>query len=133
VSATVLPQLDEFVARAWETVCQQYVLRHDPNVTAVGRWWGQVPTGDGRRTEEREIDVVGVDGDRRPLVLGMCRWTSRPVDFPELHLLDRLAPHIGPLGAHRYLFSRSGFTPALTALAAHDPALTLVTPADIYR
>jgi hypothetical protein len=26
--------------------------------------------GAGRRTEEREIDVVGVDGDRRVLVLG---------------------------------------------------------------
>jgi uncharacterized protein len=133
LQATVLPQLDEFVAKTWVTVCQQYVLRHADTVTAVGRWWGQVPTGDGRRTEEREIAVVGVDGNRRPLALGMCKWTSRPVDFPELNLLDRLAPHVGPAGAHRHLFSRSGFTPQLSALAGHDPALTLVTPEDIYR
>lgn len=68
VRNTVLPQLDHHTSIAWEDVCRQYVLRNVPGVSAVGRWWGQVPTGQGRRTEEREIDVVGVSSDRTPLV-----------------------------------------------------------------
>lgn len=131
---TVLPQLDHHASRAWEEICREHVLHTSPGVSAVGRWWGQVPTGDGRRTEEREVDVVGVDGSRAPVVAGMCKWTARPVDFDELNLLDRLLAHVGGRAAgSRYLFSRSGFTDRLAAYAAADSRLHLVTPADIYR
>lgn len=128
---TVLPRLDEFTSRAWETVCQQHVLRTVPGVTAVGRWWGPVPTGELRRTEQREIDVVGVDGNRHPVVLGMCKWTAKPLGLAELRLLDRLAPHTGAVpGVRRFLFSRSGFDPRLREQAG--PTLDLVTPDDVY-
>ena len=131
---SVLPALDHHASITWEQICQQHVLRKVDGVTAVGRWWGQVPTGSGSRTEEREIDVVGVDGARKPVVIGMCKWTKSEVDFDELNLLERLAPHVeGFTGtAHRYLFSRSGFTKRLMAHAATEPLLHLVTPADIY-
>lgn len=131
---TLLPSLDHHTSQAWEHMCREHVLHHVPEATAVGRWWGQVPTGDGRRTEEREVDVVAVDGARRPVLAGMCKWTVRPIDFDELNLLRRLLPHLGghddlPL----YLFSRSGFTDRLVTHAASDDRLHLVTPADIYR
>lgn len=131
---TVLPALDHHASLTWEEVCRQHVLREMPAVTAVGRWWGQVRVGSGPRTDEREIDVVGVDGARTPVAIGMCKWTTRQVDFDELNLLDRLAPHIeGFTGtAHRYLFSRSGFSERLVAHARTDPSLHLVTPADVY-
>jgi uncharacterized protein len=45
---TVLPALDHHASVSWEQICQQYVLRELPGVTAVGRWWGQVPTGTAR-------------------------------------------------------------------------------------
>lgn len=95
---------------------------------------GQVPAGDGRRTEEREVDVVGIDGSGNTLAIGMCKWTGREVDFDELNLLERLAPHIGGVTAatSRYLFSRNGFSRRLAAHAAAEPSLHLVTPADIY-
>lgn len=132
---TVLPNLDHHASYAWEEICRENVLHSCPGVSAVGRWWGQVPSGDGRRTEEREIDIVGVDGAGVPLAVGMCKWTGRPVDFDELNLLDRLVPHVAGAAsaATRYLFSRSGFTDRLLALAGTDPRLRLVTPADIYR
>jgi uncharacterized protein len=131
---SVLPALDHHASITWEHICQQYVLREAAGVTAIGRWWGQVPAGRGPRTEEREIDVVGINGNRVPLAVGMCKWTSSVVDFDELLLLDRLAPHIGGYQdtAQRYLFSRSGFSERLVAHAASDPLLHLVTPADIY-
>lgn len=130
----VLPDLDHHASRSWEQICQQYVLHREDAVLAVGRWWGQVPVGAGPRSEEREVDVVGVDGNRNPVVLGMCKWTSNEVDFDELNLLDRIAPHIeGFTGtARRYLFSRSGFSERLMAYSAAQPEVHLVTPSDIY-
>jgi hypothetical protein len=95
---------------------------------------GQVPAGQGPPTEEREIDVVGVNGNRVPLAIGMCKWTNAVLDVDELNLLDRLAPHIDAYRdtAQRYLFSRSGFSQRLVTRAASDPLLHLLTPADIY-
>lgn len=134
VDSTVMSAFDKHVSGTWEEVARQHVLREVPGVTAVGRWWGQVHLGSGPRAEEREIDVVGVDGDRVPVALGMCKWTADPVDFNELNLLDRLSPYIeGFTGSvQRYLFSRSGFTSRLIEHAASDPYLELVTPADIF-
>jgi uncharacterized protein len=134
LDTSVMPALDAHASVTWEEICQQHVLREMACVTAVGRWWGQVRMGSGRQTEEREIDVVGIDGARTPVALGMCKWTHSRVDFDELNLLDRLAPFVeGFTGqAHRFLFSRSGFTDRLISHAASDPSLHLVTPADIY-
>lgn len=132
---SVLPQFDHHASHAWEDICREYVLHTTPGVTAVGRWWGQVPTGERQRTEEREVDVVGVDAHGTPLVVGMCKWTVGDVDFDELNLLDRLVPHIdGPKKpVRRMLFSRSGFSNRLRAFAADEQAaITLITPADIY-
>lgn len=131
---SVLPFLDHHASLSWEQISQQYVLDRLPGVTAAGRWWGQVPAGSGPRTEEREIDVVALDGTGTPVAVGMCKWISGEVDFDELNLLDRLTQHVpkaGP-GVQRYLFSRNGFSKRLTAYAGSDPLLTLVTPDDIY-
>jgi uncharacterized protein len=132
---TVLPELDHHASISWEQICQQHVLREVAGVTSVGRWWGQVPTGNGPRTEEREIDVVGVDGNGSVAAIGMCKWTNAEVDFDELNLLDRLAHHVEGLTApvQRYIFSRSGFSGRLVQYATTDPMLRLVTPDDIYR
>ncbi|CAM3073739.1 ATP-binding protein [Saccharomonospora xinjiangensis] len=128
----VLPQLDHHASSAWEDVCREHVLLTFPEASRVGRWWGQAPTGDGRRTEEREIDIVGLDTQARVSVVGMCKWTASPVDFDELNLLDRLTPFV-ERGAqpHRVLCSRSGFSPRLRAYAADDDMLTLLTPEDV--
>jgi uncharacterized protein len=130
----VMPALDQHASLTWEEICRQYVLREAAGATAVGRWWGQVRMGSGPQSEERGVDVVAVNGEGTPVAIGMCKWTSKDVDFDELNLLDRLAPAMeGYSGhAHRYLFSRNGFSPRLATHAQSDPTLHLVTPADIY-
>lgn len=134
VEQHVLPELDHHASRAWEDICRQHVLGTVQGVSRVGRWWGQVPTGEGRQTEEREIDVAGVDAHGRLRIAGMCKWTNQRVGFDDLNLLDRLMLHIEPRVAHpeRYLFSRKGFVPRLREHASRDPTLHLMTPADIY-
>lgn len=135
LEGTVLPQLDHHASQAWEDVCRQHVLRTVPGVSAVGRWWGPVATGQSRRTEQREIDVVGVGEGRTPVVVGMCKWTTTEIDFDELNLLDRLARHVdGHTGEEqRYLFSRGGFSARLREHAAADPRLRLLTPDGVYQ
>ncbi len=134
VDEHVLPALDHHTARAWEDICRQHVHQTVPGVVRVGRWWGQVPTGEGRRTEEREVDVAGVDAHGTLLVAGMCKWTNERVGFDELNLLDRLLLHVEPRAPlpQRYLFSRAGFAKRLRDHAAGDTRLHLVTPADLY-
>ncbi|GAB3224571.1 ATP-binding protein [Glycomyces halotolerans] len=134
VNERVLPQLDHFVSEAWEEVCREHVQFNAHGISRVGRWWGNVPTGEGRRTEVREIDIVGVDHDQRAVVVGMCKWTSRRVDFDELNLMDRLTPHIDRVADRplRYLCSLAGFTDRLRRHANDDERLVLLEPADIY-
>lgn len=134
VADSVMPQLDHHASLAWEDICREYVQQRIPEAAMVGRWWGQVPTGHDRRTEERELDVVGVDSARNPLVVGMCKWTTAKVDVDELNLLDRLATHLPGEAPdmRRFLFSRRGFTKRVRALAESDERLTLVEPTDIY-
>lgn len=131
----VLPELDHHVsAPAFERVCRRYLQLAHPGVASVGEWWGAVRTGKGRQTEQRQVDVVAVDSDRKPVALGSCKWTSGPVGMEEVRLLDQSEPWIkeGLQGLPRYFFSRNGFTEELRRLADAAPGhYHLVTPDDL--
>ena len=132
---TVLPQLDHFVSKpTFEDICRRY-MHEAEGARAVGGWWGQVPTGEGRRTEQRELDAVALGQDSKVLAVGSCKWTAAPVGLEEEALLPRLKEHVpGAEGDVRhYFFSRSGFEDGLLRLAAADPErYRLVTPEDLY-
>ncbi|MBE0418169.1 MAG: ATP-binding protein [Coriobacteriia bacterium] len=134
----IMPKLDEFVARPiFENIAQEYA-RQRFDVADVGTWWGKVPTGQGRTTETREVDVVGIRPDGSVALLGSCKWSDAPMGVAEDALLSRLEPHVGEVLSTeppvRVFFSRSGFDGALTRLAATDPErYVLVTAADLYE
>src|SRR5579884_288433 len=75
----VAPQLSEFVSRAFEEVCQEWVRRNYAGVALeVGSWWGPALNAlrrSGARTVE-EIDIVAGHG-RRVSVVGEVKWTMR--------------------------------------------------------
>jgi hypothetical protein len=133
----VLPALDHFVSKpAWEAICREH-MRIVESARTVGSWWGQVPTGEGRRTEERELDAVALGSDRNAVAVGSCKWTAAPVDVSELRLLERLASALpgGPEVSRYHLYSRSGFSDALLELAGDPSAssIRLFVPADLYE
>jgi len=132
---TVLPQLDHFVSKpAFEDICRSYMQQAEQS-RAVGAWWGQVPTGEGRQTEQREVDAVALDATAQVTAVGSCKWTAAPVGLDEEALLARLQAHIpGADGEVRhYFFSRSGFEDSLRRVAEAEPErYRLITPGDLY-
>ncbi len=126
VCAQIEAELEQFVGLAFESICREFVwkeyregrLGFTPQT--VGSWW--------RRNEE--IDVVAIGDDA--ILLGECKWTSKPVGDNLLADLERKAHSVLSQGhwhtvyyAH---FSRSGFTPSVIARKGSDEALLLVTP-----
>jgi AAA+ ATPase superfamily predicted ATPase len=131
--------LPDHVSPTFESLCLRYVReRFGREAPDVGSWWGTALNAErraGRRLVE-EIDVVGAH-HRRLIIIGECKWTTRPTPKSVLDdLLDYKLPaiaqegnlttgHDGPL---ILLFSRTGFAPALIAAAANDhgPRVELV-------
>lgn len=134
LQVTVLPQLDQFVAKpAWEAICQDHLLQAEDAKT-TGAWWGKVKVAP-RQTEEREIDAMAIDFDDKVSAVASCNWTARPVgiaDYRQLVETSSLVPEAEGVDRY-YLYSRAGFTPDLKQLAESDPGqLRLVEPADLY-
>lgn len=79
--------------------------------------------------------MVAIDRDGRKLLLGECKWSQRQVGLDVLERLQQKGKLLqdelghGPLEVHYALFSRSGFTPALSN-RPHE--LLLLTPEDLY-
>jgi AAA+ ATPase superfamily predicted ATPase len=132
---TVLPQLDHFVSKpAFEDICRRY-MQEAEQARTVGAWWGQVPTGEGRRTAQREVDAVALDETSKVLAVGSCKWTAAPVGLDEEALLTRLLEHIpgAEENVRHYFFSRSGFEDSLRRVAEAEPEhFRLITPEDLY-
>ena len=120
-----------FVSPAFEQLSREWVVRAGASTAlplsprAVGRWW----------TRQAEIDVVAL-GDEGVL-LGECKWSTRPVGLDVLDAL-RVRGEVfrGETGmaAHEpvwyALFSRSGFTPDALAEAKAERVL-LVTADEV--
>ncbi len=133
---TVLPQLDHFVSKpAFEDVCRRY-LQDVEQARVVGGWWGPVPTGEGRHTEQREVDVVAVNQRSYVTALGSCKWTAAPVGLEQEALLTRLQGHVPGAEGERvrhYFFARSEFEDSLRRVAEAEPErYRLVTAEDLY-
>lgn len=114
------------LARVFESAARDHAQRMTaagllPGDTVIGRWW---------KDEIAEIDVLGLAGGD-PVLVGECRWQTKPVTERELSELRRKAAHL-PAGetATTYAFwSRGGGDPAL---ASHPDVLSF-TPTDILN
>ncbi len=124
----ILPYLDEFVSHQFEKVCQEFVAKMAVDsqrpvaFSRLGSWWDS----------KEQVDVVAMEGSE-PALLGECKWSVQPVDFDVLNNLRREATYMGAPEDVRYaLFSLSGFTPRLRAVAAEEGIL-LFPPDEMFR
>ncbi|MBO7707898.1 MAG: ATP-binding protein [Thermoguttaceae bacterium] len=112
----VKPRLDWFASHSFEDVCRGYLRRLNRAdrlpfyFTRIGRWWNKTA----------EIDVMATDLRQENLILGECKFRSSPMAPADLeNLRSKFKPGNGKR-VYYYLFSKSGFTPALKKIAAKE-------------
>lgn len=123
----IQPHFSDYVSAAFEDVCRQAVHRFSRDGSLpfrcqrVGAWWDS----------RAQIDVVGLgerDGD---VLVGECKWSTRPVGTNILEELKRKTAALLQGSEFRTvcqaIFSRAGFTRALEAKARAEGVL-LYTP-----
>ncbi|BDI28848.1 ATPase AAA [Capsulimonas corticalis] len=137
---TISPNLGEYISRpSFERASRQFLWRilensnseefTDLSFVNVGTWWG---AGD------REIDVVATNERGQVTVAGSCKWTESPMDVREYAALQSDLALAGLTLSEApwwFLFSRLGFSPHLTEIAAaqNPRRLILVDLDQMYR
>lgn len=122
----VLPRLDQFTADVFEEICRQHIWRLELSFLPerAGAWWS--PKG--------EIDVVAISDEARTVLVGECKWSTKPVGMDILKGLQDKVRIMQREGAweqvHYVLFSRTGFTRDLQEAAARQGAM-LISPSDL--
>ena len=126
----VRPTFAAFAGRAFEEAARDYVarlargkaLRFVPD--RIGSWWDR----------QAEIDVMAVGENEKAILLGECKWSSRPLGIRTLQDLQSKARALPDVYQRMHvsyaLFSKRGFTNELRKLARQQGVL-LVTPDDL--
>jgi hypothetical protein len=141
----VMPQLNGFASPAFERVCREFVRKMNQRnelefrVARLGRWWGKVKqpvtgeNGESRMTSvESEIDIVAVDAKLKNYILCECRFRNSEMDVSDLRSLMEKSSFVKEGATVQYmLFSKSGFSAALTALAGKDDNVRLISLSDM--
>lgn len=129
----VTPQLHEFTAFVFESLCRDYIrlLNRQEKLpyryAKIGRWWGKVTKNkegeDGhksRMTYETEIDVMAVDQQSKHYLLGECKYKTSPFDLADYKTLESKWTKSEGAECSFYLFSQNGFTEPVRQLEAEE-------------
>lgn len=111
----------EFASLVFEDVARQMLIDYTPfPLNHIGAYWSR----------SIEIDVVGYNDETAEYIFGECKWTNEKVGLRELHQLIARAAQVSwpheDRSEHFILFSRSGFTDELHAMAQSQKSLVLV-------
>lgn len=117
--------IENHVSFVYEAICRDLfsVLckngKIDFTPSKIGSYWGA----------NIEVDVVSLDEEHKRAFLGECKYYTQPVDVDVLFDLKRKAEKIVELSGYEKLvgvFSKSGFTKRLLALAEESEHIILV-------
>ena len=97
--------LGNHLAWTFEKVVREHLARHaaDLGLFYVGRYW----------SKDCEFDAVGIDEDRKPLLVAEAKWSANPVGMDVVDGLQQKTQESWPQHRHsiRYaLFAPGGFT-----------------------
>ncbi len=109
---------DQHVGDSYESISREIFLhlarRENIPVTSLGRWWAK----------NEEIDLVAIDEDSRAIWFGECKWSGKKLGTDVYQDLrrksERVEWHAGKRTERFILFSRSGFTPEMLAVAKRE-------------
>ena len=127
-------QLDSHVGRAFEECAKQYMWRALKErklpvaFKKIGRWWGNNP----KERREEEIDFIAFSEEKA--VFGECKWRNAQTGKDVLENLIRKAGLFKNFTNIRYmLFSKSGFTDTMKAMAAKRGDITLIGVKEMFN
>ncbi|PWG62551.1 ATP-binding protein [Bifidobacterium callitrichidarum] len=118
----VEPALHDFASRAFEHISAEWLMRESRDkrlpfrLNRTGRWWDKTD----------EIDVVGLNRASTQAIAGECKFRTTPMDPSMLETLRNRAAKLKANHRLLYLFSLSGFTPALRSIADADDSVRLI-------
>lgn len=122
----------DYMGQVFEKICREYLLRYAKDLPILldnlGQWWGTDP--DTRK--EVQIDLVGTPVEGDAYLIGSCKYRNEKIGTDELELLRKYAQVFHREGKfYYYIFSKSGFTPALLN-AEKRGEVALLTLDDLY-
>ncbi|MDR1157817.1 MAG: ATP-binding protein [Oscillospiraceae bacterium] len=125
-------RLNTYTGHAFETCAKQYMWRRlaadslPVSFQKIGRWWGT----DRNRHRAVEIDFIACAGAQA--IFGECKWRGEPLGADALEGLQAKAALLPQFTEKHYmLFSKSGFTKALTTLINTRQDVALVSLPDM--
>ena len=102
--------IDNHLSFIYERVCRELVKEmasegfFGDKTVRIGRWWDS----------KEEIDIVGVNGDNKPVIFGECKYREGPVGIETLRELQGKALMVSKAAGSAFLlFSRKGFSKEL--------------------
>ena len=117
----VKKHIPTYMGLVFEKMCRDYLLRYETFypmlLSEIGEWWGS----DAKTKKEVQIDIVGTSAENDEYIIGSCKFKNEKIGVDELELLQNYAKVFGKSKKyHYYIFSKSGFTPALEERANND-------------
>jgi len=117
----LLPRIEAdfpaLVAENYEKLSIDIVRAHEDlffPMDAAGRWWNR----------KEEIDLVAINEERREILFGEAKWSTRPVGIDVYTDLKRKAPFVDWHNCERTerfcLFSKSGYTKDMREIARKE-------------
>lgn len=117
-----------YMGLVFERICQDYLLRKNSLgelpilFTSIGRWWGANPI----THKQEEIDIIAGDGSA--YLICECKWKNEKTGLEVLRSLQAKADVFNKKRTQTWyvLFSKAGFTTAVTEEARNDPHIMLI-------
>lgn len=128
----VKKHIPTYMGLVFEKMCRDYLLRYETFypilLSEIGEWWGS----DAKTKKEVQIDIVGTSAENDEYIIGSCKFKNEKIGVDELELLQNYAKVFGKgKKYHYYIFSKSGFTPALEERATNNE-VKLIKLEDMY-
>lgn len=131
----IQPTYNDYMGLVFEKICSDYLMLQNIRgnlpilFTKIGRWWGS----DFESHSQVEIDIVANEG--KDYLICECKWRNEKLDLSVLKGLKEKADAFMKKRNNTWyvLFSKSGFTDAVTNEAQNDDHIILVDLHDIIN
>ena len=85
-------QYPQLVGNCWEHLCRQHVSGNvidGITYNVASRWWGNIFPDEKKEGEMIELDIVAESLDKKHILIGECKWTTKEDTFRLIKSLEK--------------------------------------------